>query len=301
LYDRYYRAAHLIRSTFIATLVLLAIYALLPERFRFSRGIVVFGALLAFLLISIMRALLVRAHVLYQPVDKITKPYILVAGSEDEVSRLKNFLEKKGMEDKIIGRIAVNGDGAHTVSGLSGMKSAADSLNAQEIIFCAGHLSYKKMIEQVELMKGVMKARFFAGSSIVGSDDKTTRGQMLGPGDDHRLSHPALRRLKRLIDIVFAGVGLFTFPVQFFLVKKPVRFLKHCLQVLWGHKSWVGYILPESGLPPLRSGIIHPNGINENPGLPEESLAMIDYWYAHDYEPLQDIKLLLSNYRDLGC
>ncbi|HEY0356442.1 MAG TPA: glycosyltransferase, partial [Flavisolibacter sp.] len=39
LYDRYYRSSNLFRSTLIATLVLLALYALLPESLRFSRGI----------------------------------------------------------------------------------------------------------------------------------------------------------------------------------------------------------------------------------------------------------------------
>src|SRR5439155_22015659 len=35
LYDRYYRKANLIRSTAVATLCLVAMYSLLPERFRF--------------------------------------------------------------------------------------------------------------------------------------------------------------------------------------------------------------------------------------------------------------------------
>jgi hypothetical protein len=28
---------------------------------------------------------------------------------------------------------------------------------------------------------------------------------------------------------------------------------------------------------------------------------LVDYWYAHDYEPFQDLKLLVENYRRLGC
>lgn len=55
LYDRWYKRSELVRSTLIATLVLLAAYALLPEHYRFSRAIILFGALLAFALISLLR------------------------------------------------------------------------------------------------------------------------------------------------------------------------------------------------------------------------------------------------------
>jgi hypothetical protein len=34
--------------------------------------------------------------------------------------------------------------------------------------------------------------------------------------------------------------------------------------------------------------------------LPLQSLQMVDYWYARDYEPFQDISLILKNYRYLG-
>jgi hypothetical protein len=34
--------------------------------------------------------------------------------------------------------------------------------------------------------------------------------------------------------------------------------------------------------------------------LPAESLRMIDEWYAREYEPVEDLKLLWKNYRKLG-
>ena len=38
LYDRWYKRSELVRSTLIATIVLLAVYSLLPEQYRFSQG-----------------------------------------------------------------------------------------------------------------------------------------------------------------------------------------------------------------------------------------------------------------------
>src|SRR4029077_4286337 len=66
LYDKWYRRSELIRSTFIATLVLLATYSLLQERLRFSRAIVLFGAILAFILISLVRWILIQTKVLHK-------------------------------------------------------------------------------------------------------------------------------------------------------------------------------------------------------------------------------------------
>ena len=58
----------------------------------------------------------------------------------------------------------------------------------------------------------------------------------------------------------------------------------------------------ENHCPQLRRAIIGCNGIpvNSMQSLPAESLRMIDDWYAREYEPVQDLKLLWKNYRKLG-
>jgi hypothetical protein len=301
LYDRYYRAINLIRSTFIATLFLLAIYALLPETLRFSRGIVVFGALSAFVLISIVRALLMSAGILYEPIDQVSRPYLLIAASPKEFEEVRSFLGEKNIADKIIGRVSVNGNGDQYVSRLDGIEQAASSLQATEIIFCAGTLSYKEIITQVQKLKGKLKARFFAGNSIIGSDDKTTRGETIAAEAEYRLARPAARRTKRLVDIVVAIAAFILFPLSFLLVKEPLRFFGNAFQVLTGKKTWVGYLLPAKYLPRLRSGVLAPSGPKKNQQqLPEESLHMVDYWYAHNYEPLDDLLIIFKNYRHLG-
>src|SRR5436190_14079331 len=64
LYDRWYKRTQLIRSTLIATIALLAGYSLLPEQYRFSRAIILFGAMVAFVLISVLRWILIQTRVL---------------------------------------------------------------------------------------------------------------------------------------------------------------------------------------------------------------------------------------------
>jgi len=55
-------------------------------------------------------------------------------------------------------------------------------------------------------------------------------------------------------------------------------------------------------LPVLRKPVLACNGVplTSKQGLPEQSLHTLDYWYARDYEPFHDIKIIWKNYRKLG-
>lgn len=301
LYDKYYRTSNLIRSTTIATLTVLAAYALLPENLRFSRAIVVFGALLAFVLITLVRIILIRSGILFTPAEKTTKPTMLVAGSKQEYDAVKNFLDNRLMGDKVIGRIATNGNGEGFIARLDKINEAAKSLNAKEIVYCSGQLSFNEIIRHMQQLKG-LKARFFTCSSIIGSDDKTSQGEILSEDIFYQLNQSNNRRLKRLIDVCFSVASFVLFPVHFLFVKKPIPFLQNCFSVIIGNKTWVGYLCPSTTLPKIRRGIIASNGqtISSQQNLSPESLKMIDEWYARDYEPLQDVRLIFKNYKHLG-
>lgn len=301
LYDRYYRRGHLLRSTFIATLVLLSLYALLPEQYRFSRAIVVLGALLAFVLISILRALLIRARVLYAPFDSQSKPYILVAAHEAGYTETLAFLETNRAADKVIGRVDIGTGEGSFVARLEGLGEAAASLGAEEIIFHTASLSYLRVIREVQALHGRYRVRFFDGHSIVGSDDSSSRGETLS-SQAWRIARPGNRRVKGLIDVLVALLGILSFPLQLLVVRQPLQFLTNCFSVLVRKKTWVGYIRREPELPLLRPGVLHPNGAASTTGqqLPEESLRLIDLWYAREHEPLRDLMLIFRHWRSLG-
>jgi O-antigen biosynthesis protein len=301
LYDKFYRSRNLVRSTAIATVTLLAIYALLPERFRFSRGVVVFGALLAFVLIALLRILLVRTGILSQPPEKISRPYILIAGTVDEFQKVQELLQQKKLGDKVAGRISINGNGENFISKLDEVNKAVRSLNAKEIIFCAGQLSYKEIIEQIQRLKKI-RIRFFSGHSIVGSDDSSAKGETLSYEEEFRLARAVNRRLKRLIDVFFSLISILIFPVNFLVVRNPLLFFKNCFLTIMANTTWVGYNFPSKELPAIRTPILTPNGIplKKQQTIPAENLKTIDYWYARDYEPFNDIGIILKNYRYLG-
>ena len=301
LYDRYYHKTNLIRSTAIATVSLLAIYALLPERFRFSRGMVVFGALVAFVLITFSRMLLIRSGILQQRPEHILKPYILIAGTKQEFEQVKILLQQKGLREKIVGRISTDENEDNAISGIEKVNEAILSLGASEIIFCVGKLSYNDIIGRIQNLKKI-RIRFYAGNSIVGSDESTAKGKTISFEDEFKLAESSNRRLKRLIDVVASVILLVTFPFHLFFIKKPFTFLKNSIWVLNAKRTWVSYIYHSQKLPKLKKGILTPSGIPLNAPqiLPIENLEVLDYWYARDYDPFQDINTILKNYRYLG-
>ena len=105
--------------------------------------------------------------------------------------------------------------------------------------------------------------------------------------------------MKRLIDVATAVVFLLTFPLQLFLVDKPLYFLRNCIYVIAGTKTWVGYSKQSTSLPRLRNSVLAPNGKKAAAPVVENK-QLLDYWYARNYEPLQDVKTILRHYSDLG-
>jgi GT2 family glycosyltransferase/multisubunit Na+/H+ antiporter MnhE subunit len=304
LYDRWYKRSELISSTVVATIVLLAGYSLLPEQYRFSRAIILFGAILSFIFIGLLRRVLIASKVLTGNRRDKKDANTLVIGSPTEYENAVQLMKAAGMEEKVLGRVAVTENDSSAIGHWSGLKMLSQIVPFQEAIFCEGTLSFKNIIETIESAAGKLKFKIHAAGSqsIVGSDSKDSSGEALSKENGVKLADPYNRRLKRLQDVVVASLGLITFPVHFLFVKKPFAFFANCFAVLAAQKTWIGYTAEEKHLPILRKAVITCNGLplGVKQELPMQSLQMMDYWYARDYEPSQDIKLIWKSYKRLG-
>jgi hypothetical protein len=304
LYDKWYRRSELIRSTLIATLVLLAAYALLPERFRFSRAVVLFGALLAFFLISITRWLLVRQNILHDLDEKDEHSHTLIVGSEKEYETARRLMNNAGLQEKVLGRVAVRENDTTGIGYWRRLTMLQPAVTFKELIFCEGELLFKEIIGALKELPENLRVKLHASKSrsIVGSDSKDTSGESVSTENGYKLADPYNRRIKRLIDFWTSFLFLLSFPVHFIFVKKPGTFIGNCLGVLLGRYTWIGYTITAESLPPLRKAILGANGVpvSAKQELPAESLQMVDRWYAMDYEPLQDLKLIFNAYSRLG-
>ncbi len=303
LYDKGYKQSQLIRSTFIASLILLSVYALLPESIRFSRGILVFGILLAFVLMNVVRSLFIKWQYLETGNEDEERRQTIVVSNEKDFNAIAAMLQKAGLEKRILGRVNnYTTDASAALGNIEQLPELIKKYPVREIIFCENGLTYKEIINTLNNLPGGVRNKFHASgsSSIVGSDSRNVSGDYVSTGKKFSIDRPLNRRNKRLLDIGVALIFILSFPIHLFIQKKPARFFKNVFNVLFNEKTWVGYTGEANDLPELLPAVLTctalPVALNQ---LPKESLHQADEWYAESYSVLLDVKKLRRGYKYL--
>ncbi|MEP7228990.1 MAG: glycosyltransferase [Ginsengibacter sp.] len=304
LYDNGYKQSRLNKATLAAILVVLSVYSLLPESLRFSRGILFFGSLLAFLSMSIIRILLLKWKVIENALEKDEVNETIIAGTETEFDEVFALLENAAMQERVLGRIETGKIGdKKTIGQLEQLAVLLKRYPVKEIIFCEGSLSFKKIIESISMLQRSLRIRIYTSCThtLIGSEAKNAPGNFLSGGSNYRLNLPVQRRSKNLVDLALAIFFLITFPLHFILKKRPFLFFRNNFEVLFRSKTWIGYALEEKDLPPLRKGVLTSTGLPANLNtLPVKNLHTSDILYAKGFHYLKDLKLVWSNYKLLS-
>ena len=304
LYDKGYRHQQLIRSTAIAGLVLLSVYALLPESTRFSRGILMSGIFLAFVVMNLVRQLFIKWRYLERGNENEQNLQTIVVSGEKDFEKITSILQNAGFKKRVLGRISNNADETNGALGsIDQLPNLVVKYPVKEIIFCENGLSYKEIIDLVQRLPGGVRNKFHASgsSSIVGSYSSKESGDYVAAGKKYEIGKPVNRRNKRLLDVSVCLLFIFSFPLHIFLQKKPLQFYKNVFAVLLKQKTWVGYAGNKDGLPALINSVLTstalPAVLNE---LPAESLRKADEWYASGYTVLLDLQKIKRGYKYLS-
>ncbi len=303
LYDKGYKQSQLIRSASIAALVLLSVYALLPDSVRFSRGILIIGILLAFVLMNTIRLLFINWGYLETRNEHNERRQTILVAAEKDFVAITGMLNKAGMPERVLGRVG-NGE-QETQSRLGNiwqLPALIKKYPVKEIIYCENGLSFKEIISMINTMPGIVRNKFHASgsNSIVGSDSKDSSGEYIADSKKYRIGLPLHRRNKRLLDVSIAIFFIVAIPIIIFLKKNPGSFYINVFAVLTGKKTWIGYAAASNRLPAIKEAVITstdlPALLNELPG---ESLQKNDEWYASVYSPLVDLKKITRGFKYL--
>lgn len=304
LYDRGYRQQQLNRSTFWASLILLSGYALLPESLRFSRAILVFGIVLAFLLMSLLRWLLVRWGIIKSAAGNGEIPQTVIVAGPQDYERVTQLMQQAGMEQRVLGRISTGTETEPNALGhLQQLPQLLKKYPVKEVVFCEDGLSFARIIAMVQQLPAGISNQFHASGSlsIVGSDSKDLSGHYVAADKKYPLGRAANRRFKNTLDVVIGLLLLLSLPLHLFAQKNIGGFWRNLWSVLLRKKTWVGYAIGNGHLPHIKPGILTstslPASLNE---LPKESLLVSDEWYATGYTAYSDIKKIVQGYRYLG-
>ena len=306
VYDKPFKLPKLVRGTLYGLVTLLAVYALLPEAYRFSRALILLGSVWAGIAILISRSIFkVLKLKSFQWGEQVYKRF-LIAGSEEECVRVYKLLQQTEIKTGFIGFIHLEETQDHHdlyVGLLDQLEEAVGIYDIDELIFCSKDLSAQKIITQMSVIdRHDLDFKIAPEESmyVIGSNSINTQGELYA-FELNSINKPENTRNKRLFDIVSSIILLIFFPVLTLVSKSFLGLLKNILSVLFGLKSWVSYHKSDKNdaLPKIKEGILNPVSHlrSEYSALTIFKLNML---YAKEYRLKNDLNIILKNLNRLA-
>ena len=314
-YDQPIKLSRIVRGIFIGTLLILVVYALLPESYRFSRALILLGAVWATLSIVAFRFLM---NVIRRRDFNLTGDYrkrLIIVGLEEESHRVLTLLKLSDTSHNFIGFVQPEVDGhknsiaseyeKYFLGNFNRLAEIAEVYQVDEIIFCGKDISSQQIIEVMsQVKKPELEFKIAPPESlfIIGSNSVEDPGELYVI-DINNINKSVNKRNKRFIDLLFAIFLFVLSPVMLFLQKNPAGFMANIFRVLSGKISWVGYSKIERSdnmLPRIRPGILTPIDALNN--IPKDQLTTnrLNSLYAKDYRVYTDLQIIRKGWRNLG-
>ena len=304
-YDKPVKLLKIIRGLVIGTGFILIVYSLLPERYRFSRALILLGSAWAMVAVVALRILLHALKV--KGFSLITKgrKRIVVVGEKDECDRVSHLLSQTSVNPGFTGFVSVDEDtslNGSAIGKISQLKEIIGIYKIDEVIFCAKDIPAHRIIDSMTSL-GESNVDFKIAPpeslSVIGSNSINTAGDLYVI-DVNSITRPVNRRNKRILDITVSAALLAGTPLFIFFMRRPVGFVANIFRVLAGQRSWVGYGRSRadgSMLPSIRNGVLSPaDAVGGEPGLQTQ----IDMVYAKDYRLGNDLQIIWKGFRELG-
>jgi GT2 family glycosyltransferase len=304
-YDTPVKPYNIFKGIFVGTIVILVVYALLPESLRFSRALLLLGAAWATLSSYLLCILLHISRITGFRFDVRRNRKLLIIGKTREAGRVESLLRKAESNLNIIGYVnPVPADEKGYTGHIGQLQDLITVNNIDELIFCASDISSQEIIGQmVTLTNGKIHYKIAPPESlsIIGSHSINT------PGDVYLIDFESItkksnRRIKRLFDVLSALLLLVFYPVLAFTVKNPGQAFLNILNVLSGQYSWVGFhpSPDRPRLPSIRPGILFPSDALGGEDIPQETKDSLNLLYVKNYSIFTDAGILMRSIRQIG-
>jgi GT2 family glycosyltransferase len=307
-YDKPYKISRIFQGIAYGTIVILVIYSLLDSSYRFSRAIIILGAVW-----SIFSLLIIRIVLHFIPgksfrLNISENKRFAIVGDKDETLRVAELLRNTNINPGFIGLVDIdsNNKSENVIGNITQLKDIIDIYNINEVIFCAQSITANEIINYMSQLNDKSidykivppKSMYFIGSNSI----NTTAD--LYVIDINGITKPVNKRNKRLFDFISALFFILLLPFFIVIQKKPINFLKNLILVLFAGKTWVGFHNIESNnktkIPKIKKGVLSCCSLVSNDKLNDETIHKLNLLYSRDYNIQNDIKIILKNIRNLG-
>lgn len=307
-YEKPLKLINLVKGVFIGTFLILVMYALLSEEHRFSRALILIGALWTLVTLIFSRYLFhfSKLNILH---SEKQKKKVVIVGELDEAERIKDILNQTSFKPIIAGFVAPdnNGKSGPYIGNISQLNDMVHINKINEIIFCAKDVSAHVIIKlMLNLADSNVDYKIASPDSlsVIGSNSINTSGELYTI-NLNSITKATNRRNKRLFDFM-ASIFLFVFsPVLIFYIQNPLNFFKNIFWVIIGENSWIGYAPNENlnrkqKLPKIKKGIISQLETIKDRNISPEAIERMNMLYAKDYKIYHDVKIMFNSFKYLG-
>ena len=271
-YDKPWIPRRVIRGIAFGSLVLIAGYGLLPEAFRFSRAILLFGSIWFTAVVILGRISLGGWRLNAKPTSR------LIIAFPSEFIAISNMLDSVELRGGISDNTTViNPEEINTIVDVIRVKSIG------EVVFSGRDVSSKDIINVLASM--VNKTVVYR---IAWTDDGSVMGAG-GPGPDpvteldRAIYGPSARRSKRIFDLLTSLTLLLLSPFLILWGRSP--WVSRSFRVLMGKETWIGIDFPSKEFRPSVLNAVE----NDNDRIRER----MNLSYARKYNWFEDLKLVL--------
>lgn len=306
-YKRPLKVSRANQGVIFGTIAILLVYALLPETLRFSRAVLLLGAMWSLISVNLLRAIAKQLPKKVGGTEQNTTRRVVVVGKVDEATRVLNIVRM--MDNKcdfwgIITTDRIDTNDNRVIGNISQLQDLLTLYRINEVIFCSRDLSSEQIIDQMcQLQSTQLEFKIapegsmavIGSSSIFSSDSSYTR-------DIHVITQKSNRNQKRTLDVFCALFFLLFLVFDIWFVKQKGGFVRNIFQVLLGKKSWVGLSnsYSDRALAQLKPGVLHPTDAFKDYQFSEEMLATSDHLYARDYTVKTDLVTIWRGFAHLG-
>jgi len=307
-YEKPVKINKLVRGVVAGTGILLVIYALLPESFRFSRAMLIIGTVWGIIGLSIFRTILHFLGISSYQLNAGRKIRMALVGSKEESERVLDILNNSVAKFDYIGLILPDNsqNQKEYLGNLDQLKDIVQINKINELVFCASDLPSQKIINEMLRLEGSGVAYKIAppeSLSIIGSNSIDTAGDLYTIDFNNITKQHNLRK-KRLFDLAIALVLLIIFPIVIIFIPYKKGLLQNIFSVLFGIKTWVGFQYRSDvntlNLPRIKKGVLSWSLVNSTPDTPPEKIEKLNLIYAKDYRLRNDVFVIFKGFKFLG-
>ncbi len=305
-YDKPVRLFRIVRGVLVGTGIILIIYSLLPEAYRFSRALILLGMGWVLFSYLISRLIFHAAGIKAFNLNSDRSKRIAIIGKQEEFERVSNLLKQTNINTRFLAFISVDEKESNHVDYVGSINQIEEVIQVykiNEVIFCSRDISSQNVIDYMHTLVAAdvdFKIAPPESVSIIGSNSIDTAGDLYMI-DVNSISKSKNKRNKRLFDVLSSALFIMLSPILILVQEHKIGFLKNSLSVLLGFKSWVGYGNDEQDhLPTLKPSVLSPSDAIPNVNITPDTRNRLHLAYSKDYKIENDLNIVWKAFKKIG-